>query len=43
MDEKECIDALNYPEGLENLVIGEGKLEAMQEIVEKYRRIKLSI
>lgn len=37
LDEKERVDALNYLEGLEDFAIGEGELEAMQEIVEKYK------
>ena len=37
LDEKEWIDALNYLEGLEDFAVGEGELEVMQEIVEKYK------
>ena len=37
LDENERIDALNYMEGLEDFTIGEGELEAMQEIIEKYK------
>ena len=37
LDEKERIDALNYFEALEDFAIGEGELEALQEIVEKYK------
>lgn len=37
LDEKERIDALNYLEALEDFAIGEGELEALQEIVEKYK------
>lgn len=37
LDEKGRIDALNYLEALEDFSIGEGELEALQEIVEKYK------
>ena len=37
LDEEERIDALNYLEALEDFTIGEGELEAMREIIEKYK------
>lgn len=37
LDEEERIDALNYLEALEDFAIGEGELEALQEIIEKYK------
>lgn len=37
LDEEERIDALNYLEALEDFATGEGELEALQKIVEKYK------
>lgn len=37
LDDEERIDALNYLEALEDFAIGEGELEALQEIIEKYK------
>lgn len=37
LSEEDRIDALNYLEGLEDFAIGEGELETMQKIVEKYK------
>lgn len=37
LSEEERIDALKYLEALEDFTIGEGEVEAMQEIVEKYK------
>ena len=37
LSEEERIDALNYLEALEDFTIGEGKLEALQEITDKYK------
>lgn len=37
LSEEERIDALNYLETLEDFAIGEGELEALQEIVDKYK------
>lgn len=37
LSEEERIDALNYLEALEDFAIGEGELEALQEIADKYK------
>lgn len=37
LSEEERIDALNYLEALEDFTIGEGELEALQEITDKYK------
>lgn len=37
LSEEERIDALNYLETLEDFAIGEGELEALQEITDKYK------
>lgn len=37
LSEEERIDALNYLEALEDFAIGEGELEALQEITDKYK------
>lgn len=37
LNEEERIDALNYLEALEDFAIGEGELEALQEITDKYK------
>lgn len=37
LSEEERIDVLNYLEALEDFAIGEGELEALQEIADKYK------
>lgn len=37
LDDDERIDALKYLEALEDFTIGDGEIEAMKEIVEKYK------
>ena len=37
LSEEERIDALNYLEALEDFALGEGELEALQEIADKYK------
>lgn len=37
LSEEERIDALNYLEALEDFAVGEGELEALQEIADKYK------
>lgn len=37
LSEEERIDALNYLETLEDFAVGEGELEALQEITDKYK------
>lgn len=37
LSEEERIEALNYLETLEDFAIGEGELEALQEITDKYK------
>lgn len=37
LDDEERIDALKYLEALEDFTIGDGEIEAMKEIVEKYK------